>query len=406
MADRTFCEWGEFLTMAEYMTNDIDLTKVANAIRNVSETEEALSYPDGFVAAANEAANKFLRLDGSKTMTGALDMGSQRITNVGAPTADDDAVRKADLDEKITDPTTKENGQVLTYNETTGAWEAGTPAAGGMTQTEADARYLKLSGSGDVQVSGYDIISFDLNEGFALQGMELGSYITADQNGIIKIGVSDNEAFKCDNNTTYVTSRQTKGVHISNLADPTANTDAVNKNYVDTKVANYLPLTGGNVTGNVSFGDGLTTIVGSSGAINIKNLDETTTASLFTQDKTFIISNPNGNVSIRDLRAPTLDNEATPKSYVDQYAPHATLVTLTVAGWNSTSKTQTVTVSGILADESKQLIIPMPAVASMTAYNDAGIQCTGQAANRLTFTATTVPTAAISVYVTYQTVIS
>ena len=96
---------------------------------------------------------------------------------------------------------------------------------------------------------------------------------------------------------------------------------------------------------------------------------------------------------------------ATNKNYVDQYATHATLVTLTVAGWNSTAKTQTVTVSGILADESKQLIIPMPATASMTAYNDAGIQCTGQAADSLTFTAETVPTTAISVYVTYQTTI-
>nr|DAG19244.1 MAG TPA: Photosynthesis system II assembly factor YCF48 [Caudoviricetes sp.] len=111
-------------------------------------------------------------------------------------------------------------------------------------------------------------------------------------------------------------------------------------------------------------------------------------------------------LTLDNLKTPTSNSMATTKSYVDQYAPHAVLVTLTVAGWNSTSKTQTVTVSGILADESKQLIIPMPAVASMTAYNDAGIQCTGQAANSLTFTAETVPTAAISVYVTYQTVIS
>lgn len=103
---------------------------------------------------------------------------------------------------------------------------------------------------------------------------------------------------------------------------------------------------------------------------------------------------------------PTNGGDIVSKKYVDQYAPHATLVTLTVAGWDSTAKTQTVTVSGILADESKQLIIVMPATASMTAYSDAGIQCTGQAANSLTFTAETVPTAAISVYVTYQTVIS
>ena len=278
--------------------------------------------------------------------------------------------------------------------------------SGFITQTAGDARYLQLSGSGDIQVNNYDFINFALIKGFALQGLEIGSYIASGQDGTIKIGVSDNEAFKCDNETTYVTSKQAKGVHISNLADPTANTDAVNKSYVDTKAANYLPLAGGNVTGTVSFGSGLTTIDGVSGSINMQNLAETTTAKLFTQNKTFIISNPNGNVSIQNLRTPTLDEEATPKFYVDQYAPHATLVTLTVAGWNSTAKTQTVTVSGILADESKQLIIPMPATASMTAYNDAGIQCTGQAANSLTFTATTVPTAAISVYVTYQTVIS
>jgi len=111
-------------------------------------------------------------------------------------------------------------------------------------------------------------------------------------------------------------------------------------------------------------------------------------------------------IGLTDLDSNATGYYAANKNYVDQYATHATLVTLTVAGWDSTSKTQTVTVSGILADESKQLIIPMPAAASMTAYNDAGIQCTGQAANSLTFTATTVPTAAISVYVTYQAVIS
>lgn len=314
MADRTFCEWGELLIMAEYMTNDIDLTKVANAIRNVSETEEALSYPDGFVAAANEAANKFLRLDGSKTMTGALDMGSQRITNVGTPTADDDAVRKADLDEKITDPTTKENGQVLTYNGTTGAWEAGTPAAGGMTQAEADARYLKLSG-----------------------GTMSEATLTLDQSQF-------------------------------------------------------------NVNGSVQIRN-----AGGDAGISIP----ATQGSMVLSGRPIrIASGANDSAYIYHVATPTSDDMATPKSYVDQYAPHAVLLTLTVAGWDSTAKTQTVTVSGILADESAQLIIPMPAVASMTAYNDAGIQCTGQAANSLTFTATTVPTAAISVYVTYQAVIS
>ena len=89
---------------------------------------------------------------------------------------------------------------------------------------------------------------------------------------------------------------------------------------------------------------------------------------------------------------------ATP-AQVNAAKPKATLVTLTAAGWNTTSKTQTVTVSGVLADESKQLIQPCPAMAGQTAYREAGVRCTAQAANSLTFTADTVPTVNLSVYI-------
>ena len=75
-------------------------------------------------------------------------------------------------------------------------------------------------------------------------------------------------------------------------------------------------------------------------------------------------------------------------------------VSLTVAGWDSSTKQQTVSVGDVVADETAQLILPMPAAASMTAYNDAGIQCTAQAAGKLTFQCETVPTASIDVYVT------
>lgn len=79
--------------------------------------------------------------------------------------------------------------------------------------------------------------------------------------------------------------------------------------------------------------------------------------------------------------------------------PKRVSVTLTASGWNSSAKTQTVTVNGVLADESAQVIQPIPAIASQSAYNAAGILATGQAANSITFTATTVPTADLSVYV-------
>lgn len=82
--------------------------------------------------------------------------------------------------------------------------------------------------------------------------------------------------------------------------------------------------------------------------------------------------------------------------------PKSRTVTLSASGWASNS--QTVTVSGILADETKQLIQPMPAMASQSAYYGAGVLCSGQAANSLTFTCQTVPTADLTVYVVMQEV--
>ena len=83
-------------------------------------------------------------------------------------------------------------------------------------------------------------------------------------------------------------------------------------------------------------------------------------------------------------------------------APQSVTVTLPASGWSSNA--QTVTVSGVLADETAQLIQPMPAIASQAAYYAAGILCTNQAANSLTFTCQTVPTEDLTVYVVIQEV--
>ena len=82
--------------------------------------------------------------------------------------------------------------------------------------------------------------------------------------------------------------------------------------------------------------------------------------------------------------------------------PKSTLVTLPLSAWSN--NTQTVTVQGILADESKQLIQPMPTIADQAVYSAAGISCTGQAANKLTFKAQKVPTEDIQMYVVVQEV--
>lgn len=77
--------------------------------------------------------------------------------------------------------------------------------------------------------------------------------------------------------------------------------------------------------------------------------------------------------------------------------PKRVTITLTASGWSN--NTQTVTVNGVLADETKQLIQPMPAVASQAAYMSAGIYCSGQAANSLTFTCSETPTEDIALYI-------
>lgn len=75
-------------------------------------------------------------------------------------------------------------------------------------------------------------------------------------------------------------------------------------------------------------------------------------------------------------------------------------VTLTVEDWDSSTKQQSVIVTGVLADVTKQNISPAPADASYaSAWNSCGVLCVAQEANGLTFQCSKIPEAAIEVYV-------
>ena len=56
------------------------------------------AYTGPQVDAGIAKANSAVQTDGSVPMTGALQMGGNKVTNLGAPGADTDAVRKQDLD--------------------------------------------------------------------------------------------------------------------------------------------------------------------------------------------------------------------------------------------------------------------------------------------------------------------
>ena len=84
--------------------------------------------------------------------------------------------------------------------------------------------------------------------------------------------------------------------------------------------------------------------------------------------------------------------------------PKACLVTLKPADWSADAKTQTVTVASVVADETAQMIHPMPKIGQLTAYNDAGIQLIGQGAGNVTFMCDTIPEADVDVWVVTEDV--
>ena len=98
----------------------------------------------------------------------------------------------------------------------------------------------------------------------------------------------------------------------------------------------------------------------------------------------------------------TADDKANWNSKVSK--PKACLVTLKSSGWDAGAKTQTVTVGGILADEATQRVLALPAVASAAAYRDDGICMTARENGTVTFSAKTVPSANLKVWVSWESV--
>lgn len=80
-------------------------------------------------------------------------------------------------------------------------------------------------------------------------------------------------------------------------------------------------------------------------------------------------------------------------------APKSALVTLPVAAWDSETLMQTVTVTGVLAGETSQIIDCAPTSASQSAYYDSVVVCTASTTNRLTFSASFMPENDLSVFV-------
>ena len=109
-------------------------------------------------------------------------------------------------------------------------------------------------------------------------------------------------------------------------------------------------------------------------------------------------------VIVSNISSPKHSKDAANKAYVDSKAPTSVAIDLPASGgWSG--GTCTVDVNGVLADQSAQLITPVPSTFYQQDYYNAGVMCTGQAANSLTFTAKNpdnLPSTKFSIYVVIQ----
>lgn len=167
--------------------------------------------------------------------------------------------------------------------------------------------------------------------------------------------------------------------------------------------APWLPLSGGTMTGHVDFANGKGAAFFPNGSSNVNEAvllvaykPENGIACLGIEGKYGLAQ-----ARVKSVADPIDDFDAANKAYVDSKGPKTATVTLTAAGWREGE--QTVTVNGILADSSAQIVDVCPAnKPSADRWAAAGVWCTSQAANSLTFSCDSVPTEDINVNIRMQ----
>lgn len=415
-------------------------------------------------------------------MTGDLNMGGHRITNVSAPTQPTDAVRQSDLEavsqevDHILDGTTPAyippatttkiggvivgdgievgadgtistnpvpeggtEGQVLTKTSTGEEWS---DAPSGLPEGGSEGQVIKKTADG---------AEWGNADWLPLSGGTVNGYINFDQakSGIYFSKFQDeHNCYPTIRSTTIdgkvalsIYSKAHNGVSgavypiiLSGVDTPKRFNDAANKIYVDDELNNL----GAEISNELDTK--LTTPTGTQGQLLGFTADNTVGAvdapesgltqeqaderylqlnsdAMITGDITFKYGADFDGSKITSVGTPVNGSDGANKAYVDSKAPISVTVTLTADGWVDATavpppdsggttvtqiKRQTVTVSGVVASETAQLITPTPAIASQSAYYEAGIMCTNQGTNSLTFTCQTVPTSNLTVYVVIQ----
>ena len=200
-----------------------------------------------------------------------------------------------------------------------------------------------------------------------------------------------------------------KGSGDGNISAAVAGTDYAAADHTH----DYLPLSGGTLTGNLTgkyiTGTWLQTTATGDKAGKFATIDND--GWIYYRTPAEVLSDigaasASHNHSASNITSGTLPvarggtgatNAVSARSNLGAQARAKTLtLSLTTAGWSATSKTQTKTASGVAEGN---IVIISPAPTSQDAYSAAGVKCTAQGNSSLTFSCESIPTEALSVNV-------
>ena len=185
--------------------------------------------------ATKDELDSYLLLNGSSPMTGDLNLGSHKITNLATPILSTDAVTKQYVDVEFQTIESEFATALQSYLQLKGGTMQGSLNMGGFSLTNLDA---------------------PVNASDAATKQYVDSQISG-------AGQGD---FLSNGSIPMTGNLQMNNHRITGVSDPTSDTDASNKSYVDSSIsnavenlasssdlANYLPLTGGTLTGILSM---------------------------------------------------------------------------------------------------------------------------------------------------------
>ena len=257
-----------------------------------------------------------------------------RISNVGNPQNDFDAVNKITLDSKVTGinaELTDVNNQIAALTTRMGTAEKN------ITKNTSDiASLTNRVSTNETSINNINTEITNIKQDITtVEGdyvKKAGDTMTGNLTMGLNQIVMDTGHIVAGNNTLLFEGYpliDVNGAKISMIADPVEGMDAANKEYVDNAVAgvkptgDYLPLTGGTMSGDINMGVNNSVRFGAANYALYQN-EGTGHLVLTGNSNTDIVEMNNigtlqfGNeTTIQNVKTPTNNGDAAPKSYVD-----------------------------------------------------------------------------------------